>query len=55
MTEFRDVRSRQERVRHRDEQNTAERRNSTPTVHPRPHTGHTVSSPRCMAMTRRRV
>ncbi|MFB6775809.1 hypothetical protein, partial [Streptomyces sp. NPDC056337] len=55
MTEFRDVLSRQARVRQREEQNTAERRCSTPTVHPRPQTGHIISSPHCIATTRRRA
>lgn len=55
VTEFRDAFSRQARVRHREEQNTAERRCSTPAVHPRPQTGHVTSSPRCIAATRRRA
>ncbi|WP_411084542.1 hypothetical protein [Streptomyces sp. cmx-18-6] len=37
------------------QQNTAERRRSTPTVHPRPQTGHSTWSPRCIACTRRRA
>lgn len=55
MTESGDAFARQARVRHRDEQNTAERRSSTSTVHPRPHTGQSALWPRCIAATRRRA
>ncbi|MFI5809246.1 hypothetical protein [Streptomyces sp. NPDC051561] len=55
VTPFRDARSRKARTRHRDEQYLAERERSTPTVHTRPHTGHATVSPRCIAITRRRV
>lgn len=45
----------QARTRHRSEQYTADLAGSTPTVHDRPHTGHTACSPRCIAATRNRV
>ncbi|KUM84923.1 hypothetical protein AQI94_30840 [Streptomyces pseudovenezuelae] len=48
-------RCRQARTRQRSEQYTADAERSTPTVHERPHTGHTASSPRCIAITRCRV
>lgn len=50
-----DAFDRQARVRHLAEQNTADRRSSSPIDHSWPHTGHTALSPRCMAATRRRV
>ncbi|UQT60926.1 hypothetical protein M4V62_40885 [Streptomyces durmitorensis] len=55
MTELRDTFDRQARVRHREEQNTADRWRSTPTVHSRAQTGHVITSPRCIAATRRRA
>ncbi|GAA1911688.1 hypothetical protein GCM10009837_40290 [Streptomyces durmitorensis] len=55
VTELRDTFDRQARVRHREEQNTADRWRSTPTVHSRAQTGHVITSPRCIAATRRRA
>ncbi|MFD3720074.1 hypothetical protein [Streptomyces sp. NPDC058674] len=55
MTSSGDAFSRQALVRHRGEQNTADCRRSTPAVHPRPQTGQTAWSPRCIAATRRRA
>ncbi|GGZ40096.1 hypothetical protein GCM10010344_00670 [Streptomyces bluensis] len=56
VTPFRDARRwRQARTRQRSEQYTAALDRSTPTVHDRPHTGHSACSPRCIAATRCRV
>ncbi|GAA5062185.1 hypothetical protein GCM10023336_40300 [Streptomyces similanensis] len=55
MTESSDTFARHARVRHRDEHNTAERRSSTPTVRPRPHTGQSALWPRCISVTRQRA
>ena len=53
---FRDAcRWRQARTRQRAEQYTAAFDRSTPTVHDRPHTGHSARLPRCIAITRCRV
>ncbi|MFC8985631.1 hypothetical protein ACFTXK_31600 [Streptomyces sp. NPDC056956] len=56
VTPFRDAcRRRQARTRQRFEQYTAAFDRSTPTVHDRPHTGHSARLPRCIAITRCRV
>ncbi|MFG2816213.1 hypothetical protein [Streptomyces sp. NPDC048410] len=53
VTPFRDARRwRQARTRQRSEQYTAAFDRSTPTVHDRPHTGHSACSPRFIAATR---
>ncbi|GGQ39041.1 hypothetical protein [Streptomyces griseomycini] len=56
VTPSRDARRRrQARTRHRVERYTADRDRSTPTVHDRPHTGHSACTPRCIAATHRRA
>lgn len=51
-TLFRDAcRRRQSRTRHREEQYTADRDRSTPTVHEVPQTGQRADSPRCINAT----